>query len=75
MVYKALSLSSERNVRLYFLYRQYTNLLYFNLYLNTAYAAHYVYFKNSIDFFVSLNFPSASITHWSMPNHKLFLNN
>ena len=34
-----------RNVRIRFLYRQYTpTFLYFNLYLNTAYAAHYVYF-------------------------------
>ena len=33
-----------RNVRLYYLYRQYTpTFLYFDLYLNTAYAAHYVY--------------------------------
>ena len=32
-------------VRFRFLYRQYTNFLYFNLYLNTAHAAHYVYFN------------------------------
>ena len=39
-------LSDERayvqNVRLHFLYRQYTNLLYFDLYFNTAYAAYYI---------------------------------
>ena len=34
-----------RNVRLYYPYRQYTStFLYFDLYLNIAYAAHYVYF-------------------------------
>ena len=32
-----------RNVRLRFLYRQYINFLYFDLYLNTAYTAHYIY--------------------------------
>ena len=34
------------NVRFYYPYQQYTNLflLNFDLYLNTAYAAHYVYF-------------------------------
>ena len=36
-----------QNVRLYYPYRQYTNLtfFYFDLYLNTAYATHYVYFN------------------------------
>ena len=33
-----------QNVRLRFLYRQYTDFLYFDLYLNIAYAAHCVYF-------------------------------
>ena len=32
-----------RNIKLHFLYRQHINFLYFDLYLNTAYAAHYVY--------------------------------
>ena len=35
---------NTQNIRLHFLYRQYTNVLYFNWYLNTVYAAHYVYF-------------------------------
>ena len=37
-------LALARNVRLRFLYRQYTSFSYFHLYLNTAYGAHYVYF-------------------------------
>ena len=41
------------NIRLCFLYRQYTKFLYFDLYLNTAYAAHYVYseFKIWLSYF------------------------
>ena len=35
-----------RNVRLRFPYRLYTNFLYFALYLNTAYSAHYIVEKN-----------------------------
>ena len=31
-----------RNLRLYFPYRQYANILYFDLYLNTAYAKQFV---------------------------------
>ena len=37
--------ADARNVRLYYPYWQYTNLLYFDFYLYSAYAAHHVYIQ------------------------------
>ena len=46
---KVLFCANARNVRLYYPYRQYTNLFIFRFgYLYTAYAAHYVYFTIAI---------------------------
>ena len=36
--------ANARNVRLYYPYWQYTDLFIFDLYLYSAYAAHYVYY-------------------------------
>ena len=43
--YSRVGPSSERNIRLYYLYRQYSTptFSYFDLYLYSAYAAHYIY--------------------------------
>ena len=53
----------SQNVRPWFLYQQYTNFLYFNLYLNNAHTAHYIYFTFWI-------FPACYFEHWVSTEHS-----
>ena len=66
-----------QNVRHCFPFRQYTNFLYFNLYLNIAYGAHYVYLTfvhTSVCLSVCLSTKLLSLTVGPSVHPKLKIN-